>query len=157
MLIYVSIVTITLAIVVNVCLTLSRSYSSLREAKDIGNAVTVGLETMVREIRGAESVDTANSSLATSTGRLTLSTTENGAASTVEFYLATSTIHMKRGGVYEGPLTLSNVSVTELTFNHIASSTLQAVKIEMVVQTGSGSTTRTERLYDTVVLRGSYQ
>ncbi len=157
MLIYVAIVSATFVLVVQVCLTLSRSYVSLRNAKNIQSALSVGLETMVREIRGAASVDLAGSVLGSSPGRLKLNTTYNGAVSAVEFYATSSRLVMYRDGVFQGPLTLQNVSVTNLLFRHMATNTAQAVKIDITLQTGTGSTTKTESFYDTVVLRGSYQ
>ena len=157
MLIYIAIVSATFLLIVNVCLTLSRSYASLRSAKEIQSAVGTGMETIVRETRGALSVDLAGSALGTHPGRLKLNTVFNGVASVVELYATSSRIMMDRDGVFQGPLSPENVTVTNLIFRRMASSTIEAVKIDLTLQAGTGSTTRTEAFYDTVVLRGSYQ
>ena len=146
MIIYVAIMSATMILVVNVCLTLSRSYSSFRNTKDIQSALSVGLETMVKEIRGAESIDTAGS-------ELKLNTVYNDASSTIRFYLTNSRLMMDRDDVFQGPLTPQNVSVTNLIFHQLNATTSQAVKIDMTIKAGI----KEENFYDTVVLRGSYE
>lgn len=154
MLIYIAIVSATFVLVINVSLTLSRSYSSLKNSKSVQNAVSFGLERIVHEIRNAVSVDTSASLLNVPQGKLRLITSSTG--STVDFYLSSSTIYMNRDGVFQGPLTTSDVSVTRLIFTRLSTTTSQAVKIEMGIQSTS-TTVKNESFYDTVVLRGGYQ
>ncbi|MEK9184701.1 MAG: prepilin-type N-terminal cleavage/methylation domain-containing protein [Patescibacteria group bacterium] len=146
MIIYVAIMSATMILIVNVCLTLSRSYSSFRNAKDIQSALSVGLETMVKEIREAESIDTAGN-------ELKLNTVYNDASSTVRFYLTSSQLMMDRDDVFQGPLTPNNVLITNLVFHQLNATTSEAVKIDIVLKAGI----KEENFYDTVVLRRSYE
>ncbi|MSR71568.1 MAG: prepilin-type N-terminal cleavage/methylation domain-containing protein [Candidatus Taylorbacteria bacterium] len=149
MIIYIAIVSATFLLVVNVCLTISRSYTTLRNAKNIQDAVSLGFESIVREIRDASNVDLSESNMGVNDGRLALNTIYNNVPSVVEFYLSSTTLYMERDNVVQGPLTSKGVSVTNLKFEYMATSTSHAVKINMTVNGND--------FYDTIVLRGSYK
>jgi prepilin-type N-terminal cleavage/methylation domain-containing protein len=157
MVIYIAILSVVFTVVVNIILSLTRSYSLLRTTRDINTGILVGFETMTREVKAADSVDGAGSTLGAHPGVLKLNTTANGSSSSVEFYLSSTTLMMKRDGVVQGPLTGSGVSVTNLLFRQITASSSQAIKMDMTLQVEAGSTTKTINVYNTVVLRGSYQ
>ncbi|MCR4334586.1 MAG: hypothetical protein NUV47_02580 [Patescibacteria group bacterium] len=144
--IYVSILTATTVLILSTFLTISRSNLSFKQNKDIQNVVSVGLETMIKEIREASSIDTIGNTLK-------LNTMYNNASSTVLFYVDQARLMMSRDDILQGPLTPQEISVTNLTFYQISTDVSEAVKIEMTIQEGI----KTENLYDTVVLRGSYQ
>jgi hypothetical protein len=102
-------------------------------------------------------VNVAQSTLNSSNGKLNLATEKNGSDTTVEFALAGGAVTLTQGGSYVGALTPSTASTTNLTFRLITTAVSQAVKVEMTVQSGTGTAMRSANFYDTVVLRGSYQ
>lgn len=152
MIVYVSILSVIFVIVVNTLLIVSRSYSSIKISLDINNSATVSVERMIREIRKANSVNLAQSTLDSNPGRLVLNTTDDaGLPLIVDFYLEDDTLKLKEGGVFSGDLT-DGVDVTNLVFRSISNGTSEAIKIEMELSNGS----KNKIFYNTAVLRGSY-
>lgn len=161
MVIYVAFFAVLSVLTINATIMVMRSFYMLRITQSISQSATTALERMSREIRNAYEIDTANSTLTTSPGRLTLLTKDDiGALTTVEFYVSGSKLNMKLGGVDKGPLVTKTVTVTNLVFRSItttnASTTIsKAVKIEMTLQDSRSSIVKSVKFYDTIVLRGS--
>ena len=125
--------------------------------RDLDIAAETGLERMSRDIRGATTIDTAASTLGISPGVLKLNTTmSDGSLTTVAFSLSSSTLHILEAGIDIGPITSSSTRITTLTFTKITTANSQAVKILMIVESGTSTTYRTKNFYTTVVLRNSY-
>jgi Tfp pilus assembly protein FimT len=157
MLVYVALLTSVTTLVVNGLVTMSRSYTDVRLSKNITTSATTALSRMVYEIRQAQSVDATQSTFATSPGQLTLNTTPaSGVPTTVKFYVQNSILRVMTGGIDEGPITLSGVTVSNLTFTRVQNSISQAIKIGLTLQTTIGSKTKTETFYTTAVLRNIY-
>lgn len=157
MLVYIALLTSVTTLVVNGLVTMSRSYTDLRLSKNITTSATTALSRMVYEIRQAQSIDAVQSTFVTSPGQLTLNTTPaSGTPTTVRFYVQNGILRVMTGGVDEGQITLSNTSVSSLTFNRIQNSISQAIKINLTLQTTVGSKTKTETFYTTAVLRNIY-
>ena len=157
MLIYAGILIIVMAVVVSTLLALSRSYRTLSAAQRVESAAESSLDRILREARAGESIDTAQSALATSPGQLTLNTTdEDGAPTTIQFFLSGQAIHVNEGGTYIGPLTPTSTRVTNLVFRRIPTAHSEAVKIEMTIESGEGPSYRSKIFYGTAVLRRSY-
>ncbi len=157
MVVYVAIMAVTFVVIANISLSMTRSYKSLLATRDINNAAATGLETIARETRNASSVDLSGSTFNTNPGILKLNTVNNGSSSVVQFYVTNSVLMMDRDGVTQGPLTGSSVAVTNLQFQNLTSTSSQAIKINMTLAGGVGSTTQSENFYDTVIIRGSYK
>ncbi len=157
MLVYIFILVLLVSAVIYTLLTLGNLYRSIKATAGIKAAANVALERMTREIRGATSIDTANSILNASPGKVTLNTLDqDGATTTVEFLMIGNTPHIKEAGVDMGPLSGTGVRVTSLIFRSITAARSQGVKIEMHIESGSGKSYKTESFYATAVLRGSY-
>ncbi|MFZ2303483.1 MAG: hypothetical protein WAV98_01675 [Minisyncoccia bacterium] len=165
MIIYIAFFAVLSVLSINATILVMKSFYTLRINQSISQSATTALERMSREIRNAYDIDTLNSTLTTSPGRLTLLTkTDAGALTTAEFYVtAGNQINMKVGGVDNGSLMTKTVTATNLVFRSItttnASTTVsKAVKIEMTLRdsrdTRSGFT-KEVKFYDTIVLRGS--
>ncbi|MFA6536659.1 MAG: hypothetical protein WCT25_04510 [Candidatus Paceibacterota bacterium] len=156
-LIYVAVMTMFLILIVNAVQSFSKSYRSMHSAQNVELSAETALERLTREIRGATSVDTAQSTLGSSPGILFLNTTDDaGTALTVKFFLSGQVLHVSENGVDQGPLTSSAVRVTNLVFRSITATKSKAVKIELATESGSGSDYRSKSFYSTVVMRGSY-
>ncbi len=157
MLAYIFILTLLVAVVIYTLITMNNLYRSIKSSAGIEATAHVALERMVREIRGASSVDIAQSTLNSSPGQITLNTVDdNGATTTIQFFLTGQTSRIKEAGIDIGPLSSAGARVTSLTFRRIATSTSEAVKIEMTVESGQGQSYRSSSFYSTAVLRGSY-
>lgn len=154
---YIMILVLLTAVTVGTLLSLSSIYRNLQSLESVNESAQSSLERIVRETRGATSIDTFQSTLGSSPGNLFLNTLDqNGATTTVQFFLTGQTMHIKEAGVDIGPLTASNVRVTNLVFRRIASSQSQAVKVEMTLESGTSTNYVSKNFYSTAVLRGSY-
>ena len=157
MLIYIAVVSLMMILLVNTVLSIINAYSDLRLARNIETSATVSFDRMIREIRGAKSVDMINTTFGVNPGRLVLNTTDSsGANTTIDFYVDSNLLKVKEGGVYIGPLTSSTTIITNLTYTLLSTTTSKAVKIDMGLSSTRKSTTKTGTFHDTVILRGSY-
>lgn len=157
MVIYVAFVAILSVLAITATLTVMKAFSSLRLTRDINQSATVALERMSREIRNAYDVDTAQSTLGTSPGRLMLNTKDSlGANTTVEFYVdGSNQLGVKEGGIDKGTLMAKNVTLTNMVFNQIATGNSKAIKINMTIRDAYGILAQATKFYNTIVLRGS--
>ncbi len=157
MLAYIFILTLLMSVVIYTLITMNNLYRSIKSSARIEATAQIALERMMREIRGASSVDIAQSTLNSSPGQLTLNTIDdNGVATTIQFFLTGQTSRIKEADIDIGPLSSAGVRVVNLTFRRIATSTSEAVKIEMIIESGQGLSYRSSSFYSTAVLRGSY-
>ena len=157
MIIYISVLTVILVLIVSFIISFGRAYNVLRTTIRINNSAIVSFERVIREIRQANDVDTAASTLGTHPGRLVLTTTDASSAPiTLEFYINSSELMLRQDGVDVGSLTRSDVTVTNLVFRLSDNGTSKAVKIEMTLESIVASTTKIKNFYGSAVLRGSY-
>src|SRR4051812_43277825 len=77
MLVYVGILVIIVSAVGSTVLALSRVYRSIVSEQQIEEGGQTALERILRETRDASSIDAANSTFASTTGKLTLNTTDD--------------------------------------------------------------------------------
>lgn len=157
MIIYIAFFAILSVITVNATILVMKSFYSLRISQNISQSATTAMERMSHEIRNAYNVDTANSTLGSSPGRLTLLTKDiNGANISVEFYVnAANQVGLIVAGVDKGSLLAKSVTVDSLIFREITTVNSKAVKVEMTLRDTRQDTTKTVKFYDTIVLRGS--
>jgi hypothetical protein len=154
--VYIFILTLVSIIIVNALGSLTSSYRAMKKAEVIENTAQIALERMVREIRGASSIEVSQSTLNASPGVLVLNTTDDlGTPAVVRFYVLNERINLDENGVAQGPLSPVAVRITALTFRRITTLESEAVKIEMTVES-SGTDIQIKNFNSTVVLRGSY-
>jgi Tfp pilus assembly protein PilW len=157
MLVYVGILVIIVAAVGSAVLALSRVYRSIVSEQQIEEGGQTALERILRETRGASSIDSVNSTFASTTGKLTLNTTDSsGSATTVQFYISGQSLRVKEMGSDIGPLVPSGAKVTRFYLYSISTSVSSAVKVELTVESGTSTSYRSKNFYGTAVLRGSY-
>ena len=147
--VFISVSTVQTLILIN------HSLNQVRAVRALNAAAGIAMERMVRTIRDAASVDTGSSVFGSSPGTLVFIGSESpGIIYTVS--VSGGGLKLNSGGT-DLILTPPGVIVTNLVFrNIVASTTSQAVKIEMTIAASSGGATTTENLYDTVILRNSY-
>ncbi len=156
-LIYLFIMVMLLVVVIDALVSFSRSFTLLQSGRNVENSAIASFERMTREIRDAENIDVAQSTLGTSSGQLFLNTTDSsGNAKTIQFFLTGQVVHIKENGSDLGALTRASSRVTSLMFQRISTTNSEAVKISMTVESGTGPSYKSASFYDSVVLRGSY-
>ena len=155
MIIYVAILSAVTVLVVGSMLALARSYHSLAISRDINNSATIALDRISREIRSAKSINIAASTLESHPGQLVLNTKDNaGQDTTIDFYLESGVLKVREGGIERGSLTKQKLLVTNLVFRRIASTSIEAVKIELTLEGSSGPRTKQKTFYTSALLRG---
>ncbi len=156
LIIYMGVLVALTVIIVGMLVRISHSKDRLVSAQRLATSAIVSMDRMTREIRNASNVNTASSILGTSPGKLVLSGVDaSGAARTVEFSIVTNTLRIKENSVDMGPLTESNIRVTSLIFDRSASTTDQAIRIRMTMESGTSSSYKSENFYSTTILRQS--
>ena len=133
------------------------AFTNLRISRDINDSSAKVMERMTRDIRGARSIDLANSTFGSDPGRLTLATiSASGTPMTVEYFMSGNALHVRENGVDKGSLLSSQTSISGVLLNYINSGTTIAVKIDLHVTASRGSVSETDHFYNTIIMRGSY-
>jgi len=157
--IYITILTMMLAVVTNSSILLSSSFVRARISKEVSNQGRSAMERMMREVRLASEIVEDGSVLGTSPGTLKLNTvisSSDDTPQTLEFFVRGPDLIIKEGGGQERTLT-SGIKITNLVFYKItASSTSQGAKIEFTAEKTNGKYTYSGDFSGTAVLRGSY-
>lgn len=157
MVIYIGILVSILLLIVSFIISFGKAYNVLKTTIHINNSAVVSFERMIREIRLASDVDMVASTLGTYPGHLVLITTDvSSAPITLEFYINSGVLILRQDSVDVGPLTRSDVTVTNLVFRLSDNGTSKAIKIEMTLESTIVSTTKSKNFYGSAVLRGSY-
>jgi hypothetical protein len=158
-LVYAAVLSMLFGVVVGGLIQLGRTYNALKVSRIITLSSASLMERMTYEIRQANDVDQVSSVFGTSPGKLVLSTVASDGVTptTVEFYVATSSLMMKQGGVLLGQLASASSTIDSLIFRLIQNGTIsKSIRIEVQLSASSGGYSRTAKLYDTITLRGSY-
>lgn len=156
-LVYLALLILLLGGIINSTLLLAKSYRSVKAVRSIESSAISSMDRMMREIKDATSINSGLSSFNVNPGTLALNTTDaSGTAETLKFYVLDNKIMMDRNGSNVGQLTFSDSRITTLIFRSISTSTSQAVKIEMAIQSGTSTSFITKNFYDTAILRSSY-
>lgn len=156
MVLYVAILAFMLAIIMNMLVAVTRSVRRLHSLKSVQTSGQLSLERIVRETRNASSYVSASSTLNSSPGVLYLSGVDaSSSPRSVEFYLTNGAIHVKENGIDQGSLTQSDAKVTSLIFRATSTMHSQAVKTEIIIESGTSTSYRTSHFYATAILRGS--
>lgn len=159
MIIYVAILAAIAIVIVSTLLEVGRAYTSITINRDINTSATVALDRMVREIRGAERVDVASSTLDAHPGTLVLHTRdENDEPITRSFHLTdTDRIRLMEDGAAAGMLTRPDVVVTNLVFSRSANDTRsETITIDLTLEASGRSLTKTVPFSASAVTRGAY-
>lgn len=157
MIIYIAFFAMLSILAIEGTIVVMKSFYTLRLNQSVNESATVAMERMSREIRNAYDVDTAQSTLGTNPGRLTLKTKDSfGANTTIEFYVdGANQLNLKVGGIDNGSLLTKTVTLTNLVFRSITTPNSKAIKIEATLRDSRSTSAQTSKFYDTIVLRGS--
>lgn len=156
MLVYTLIFAVLSVAVVNVLVTMMKSFSQVQAYRDLAEASTVSLERITREIKGATSVDVANSIFNSSPGILQLNTTDSlGAAKTVKFDVSNNQLRLTENDIVTGNIVGGNISITSLIFRNVPTNKGNAIRIEITMQNTRGREISKD-FYSTAIIKGAY-
>lgn len=145
------------AVITSVILAESRSWTRARAERNAVDAGETILSRLTQEIRLAQSVNTVQSTLGSHPGQLVLNTfasPTSSDAAVLDVVLSGTDLTLSRGGA---PATISGAArVTNLIFYRLASSTAEAVRVELTVEAGTGEFLTVRRFTTAAVLRGGY-
>ena len=142
-LVYISILVFMLAIILEVVVSVTRRERIATSTRDIENSAVLVAERITRETRQAQSINLSSSILGVHPGKLVL----DGESRTLEFHLINGRINLKENGVDAGPLTSSTTKVTNLKFTRSATSTTEAIRTELTLESGTSTYYKTETFY----------
>jgi type II secretory pathway pseudopilin PulG len=121
--------------------------------RSVNHAALVALEKISRDIRGATTVDTAQSSLGTSPSTLVL----DAGTSTTGFAVSGGVLVYTRNGVEVGPLTGTDVTIEDFTVNRYTGTSTELVRVSLTLSAENKAASTTRTYYTSAVLRGSYE
>ncbi len=145
MIVYISILALMLIIVIEVVFSITRSQRVIKSVRNIENSALETLERIEREVRRAESINATSSIFGVHPGKLVLGN--------VEFYLSDGRLYLKENGVDTGALTAEDVTVTNLIFRRFATSTIEGIRAEITIESGTSTHYRIETFYSSAVVR----
>jgi len=150
MLVYMSLLAIVSIVVINNILGIGKLFWQAKEVRNVQEAAHAALERIVREIRFADRVVVGSSVLGSNPGTLVLSSIDpvTEASQTITIRRSGNEITLQKDSGSAEPLSPTNVVVDNLIFRHIATTSPEAIKIEM--------STEGKNFYATTILRRSY-
>lgn len=154
---YLTLLIFVLGVVINMLMTINGSYREIRLNREIEISGTITMESLLREIRNASSIDTGNSQFDINPSKITLVGIDEYSNSYTKTYDVLDGVFRvsKNGGAPE-TLTSSLGSINSFVLKRLATSTSEAVRIELEIIGTLGSLSKTEKFYGFAVLRGSY-
>lgn len=159
LLVYIGLFAVISVLVVNTILMTIKAFNVFRVSQNINSNAELAMERMTREIRLADEINDVLSVFNGHPGQLFLNTInpQTGATTTIEFFLATTTLMVREAAASAQILTSSKALITNLVFRKITNSDIsKAVKIELEMRSGEGAFQKTEKFYNTAILRRSY-
>ena len=158
--VYVALFSLMFAVIVETTLTVGSAFRTSRVRKNVNLEGGAALERIMREAHLAHGINTAQSTLGTTSSKIVFDTILGPSDETVttrEFYLQNGAIIFKEGSASPSPLTSSNVRVRELIFYEVGTSTFsRAMRAQITIEGGSGKSYIEEHFYDAAVLRRTY-
>lgn len=156
-LVYVLILVLLSAVLINGAVAASRSFVAIKINRDIENAAETVVSRITREIRGAEGL-ASGSVFDANSGVLNLNTKDElGNPLVLSFYVSDQTAVLSENGGVAVPITGSFVEVNSLVFRHYTASSSEAVRIELSLSEAFRGVTTTEKFYDSGIIRSSYE
>ncbi|MBI5134377.1 MAG: hypothetical protein HZA81_03260 [Candidatus Taylorbacteria bacterium] len=155
--VYAALVAALLLVIVGSTIALAKGHKRSQAYLDVNSAAVSAFSRFSRDIRRASSVDTVNSVLGASSGKLVLNMRRpDGSNDVSTFYLSDTKVKIDKNGVFEGDITQDNMAVSNLTFRKFTAASSTAIRVEMTLAPDASSTVPALNFYGTYVLRGSY-
>jgi Tfp pilus assembly protein PilW len=152
MLVYVAVVVFVAGALISTFLSLNTVLLRNRTERELAESARASLERIERDIRNADSINTALSTLGSNPGVLVLT----GTGTTTKFYVSSSTLMLNVNGVDLGPLTSDAVTVRSIVFNRYVGTTTDLVRVTLTLSAVSKAASTTRTFYTSAVVRGTY-
>ena len=157
MIVYVGLVSILLLVIIQTAFSISQTSKRSRSYMDVNSAAVSAFSRFSRDIRRATSIDTVQSTLGASSGKLVLNMKKSdGTNDVLTFFLSDAQVKINQNGVYVGDITQDGLAVSNLTFRKFAVGSTTAIRVEMTLAPEASTTVPALNFYGTYVLRGSY-
>lgn len=156
---YVSIIAIVAALVVQTILSMFFAFSRARDIRRVSLDGSFALERMTREIRLASAVRAGESVFNVHPSVLSLDTVKSSsdaAPSVKKIYIQDDRIVLEEDGV-SFYLTSPRATTTSFIFRSIETPHSNGIKIEIALETDSRKETISQSFYNSVILRESYK
>ena len=156
--VYVGLISILLLLIAGTTYTMIKTSRRSRAFLDVNSAAISAFSRFSRDIRRATSVDTVNSTLGASSGKLVLNMKKSdGTNDVTTFYLSDDAkVKISQNGTFEGDITQDNLAVSNLTFRKFSVASTTAIRVEMTLAPDASTTVPALNFYGTYVMRGSY-
>lgn len=158
--VYLSILIVLLAAIVNSVLVLTTHYRAVRSTREIEDSGIAIIDRMTRDIRSADDVLTDISVFNVSPGTLAVVSRDvtSGMSTTTMFTVLNERLVVYENGIYVGPLSKQGISIVGFTVRLVDTSNADAVKIELSMQSDQAiPNIVSKNFYSTVVMRGTYK
>lgn len=159
-LVYMSLLIILLAAIINSILVLTTHYRAVRSTREIEDTGIAILDRMTRDIRSADDVLTDSSVFNVSPGTLSIISRDvtSGLSTTTVFYVSNGRFVVSENGVFLGPLSKAGVQIVGFTVRLVDTANADAIKIELSMQSDQAAPyIVSKNFYSTVVMRGTYK
>ena len=154
MLIYIAILILMLAVIMNVTVSVVRSGRIIKALRNVENSALISFERITRETRQAQSINLFSSVLDANPGRLVLVGTDAlGNPRTVDFYLSSGVLMLSENGVDVGALTQPDAEVSSLVFHRFFSPNSEGIRTEITIESGTSTHYRSNNFYFSAILR----
>lgn len=147
MIVYISILSVMLLIIIEVVLSVTRSERVMRSARSVENSAVSALERINREVKFADSINVSESLFAANPGKLVVEKADGP----VEFYMENGRLMVDDGSPKS--LTEERAFVRDLKFFRYASDKAEGVKTEIVIESGTSTYYKIEKFYSSSSLR----
>ena len=152
--VYIAIFAVMSAVIINSYITIFSSFSNTQTMRNLLESGHTAMERISREIRQADSLNMGSSVFGSNPGELQLnSIDETGNLYSVEISAQGGALYLSYNGNLVGNLLGQNISVINLVFRRLVTTTSEGVKIELTLQDNRSRSLRQEKFYNTVILR----
>ena len=150
--IYIAILLAVLLLFVNLIISISKSYVTIRMIRKLDLAAVSSMDRITREIRNASNINIA-SLLGINPSKLVL---DNANATQSAFSVIDNQLHIEIDGIDNGSLLPAGITAPVFNIRRVLTGHSMGVKIEMTLENKEGNNTRDQKYYSTVIIRGSY-
>lgn len=152
-LVYIAVTVLIAGACVTTYLSLDATLIRNRTERILAHSASVSLERMVRNIRGAESINNAGSTFGTSPGALELVS----GTTTTKFSISGDNLVVAVNGGTPGPLTSEEVIVRDLVFTRFTGAVTDMIRVQLTLSANTKAASTTRTFYTSAVLRGTYE
>ena len=156
--IYLALLCIVSVLITSNIISLFKNYNIVKTNQEMEyNAISI-LDKLTKDTHDAKNIILGQSYFSTTSGAIAFnisSSTDDNASNTVRFYLDNGKIKYDKDGNYIGNLSTNNVNVSKFNIYYINSTTSEAVKVELGLDTSPHLNLKTysKNFYTTIQLR----